>query len=264
MAQAPTNVTDQALIEAVGLCKAYAGLNVVDDLSLSLGTAEIMGVIGPNGAGKSTLFGLLAGSVRADQGSIRLQQVQVEHESAQQRIGRGLARSFQIPRPFSMMTVLENVMCAAQQQRGESVIANLLTPGSVARQEKATSARAHELLDFLSLSHLATRPARILSGGQRKLLEFARVLMAGPRLILLDEPAAGVNPALLDFMCERIIEINRSGVAFMIIEHNMQLVRELCPRLLVMAQGRKLIEGAPDDILKDRQVVEAFLGGTVT
>ena len=249
-------------IEARGLTKAFGGVKAVDDLSVSLEAGGILGLIGPNGAGKTTLFSLIAGSLRPDAGTIRIAGELASGEAAHRRIARGLGRTFQIPRPFPLMTVLENVMTASPGQTGERLIANLLVPGRIARQERAEAARGREILAFLSLTQVADQPARVLSGGQRKLLELARVLMARPRVILLDEPAAGVNPALLEFIVERIVEINRQGVAILIIEHNMELIETLCPRVLVMAEGRRFAEGAPATVMREAAVVEAFLGGS--
>jgi branched-chain amino acid transport system ATP-binding protein len=176
---------------------------------------------------------------------------------------RGLARTFQIPRPFPEMTVLENVMVAPLGQAGERFWANWLAPGRVARQERAVAERARHWLDFVGLAGLAHQPARVLSGGQRKLLELARVLVAEPRLILLDEPGAGVNPTLLDQIVERIAALNRQGVTFLIIEHNMDLVMSLCRPVLVMAQGRLIASGTAAEVRADPRVVEAYLGGAI-
>jgi branched-chain amino acid transport system ATP-binding protein len=159
------------------------------------------------------------------------------------------------------MTVVENLLLSAQGQIGERILPNWLGSRRVAQQERARLAEARGLLDFLTLSALADEPARVLSGGQRKLLELARVLMAAPEIILLDEPAAGVNPALLETIIARIGEINRRGVTFLVIEHNMDVVARLCAKVVVMAGGKVLREGAPDEVARDPRVIEAYLGG---
>jgi branched-chain amino acid transport system ATP-binding protein len=246
---------------ARGLCKSYGALQAVSELSLELPPGGLLGVIGPNGAGKTTLFNLLAGSVRPDSGRILLGGRDVTAEPPRVRLRAGLGRSFQIARPFARMTVLENVMTAAQGQSGEQAIMALLRPGRVRAEERARAAQAREILDFVSLSHLEGEPASVLSGGQRKLLELARVLMAEPQVILLDEPAAGVNPALLDLIADRIATINHRGVAVLLIEHNMELVARLCPRVMVMAGGRLLAEGPPSEVTTRPDVVEVYLEG---
>jgi branched-chain amino acid transport system ATP-binding protein len=159
------------------------------------------------------------------------------------------------------MTVIENVLLAAQHQTGESVLPNWFMPGRVAEEERRNLEKAKTLLEFVTLDKLAGQPARVLSGGQRKLLELARVLMADPQIVLLDEPAAGVNPALLAVIMEKVAEINRRGVTLLIIEHNMDLVSRLCGRVLVMAGGSVLCEGTPAEVARDRRVIEAYLGG---
>ena len=239
----------------------FGGMKAVDDISFAIEGGGMLGLIGPNGAGKTTLFNLIAGSLKPDTGRIAIDGVSVEREGASRRIGRGLARTFQIPRPFTGMTVLENMLTAPQGQIGETLLGNFLKMRTVAGQERAAVARARELLAFLQLSRLADEEARVLSGGQRKLLELGRALMSEPKIVLLDEPAAGVNPALLDFIIDRIAEINARGITILIIEHNMEMIARLCPRVLVMAAGRRLAEGRPHDLMRDPAVVEAYLGG---
>ena len=251
-----------SVLRGAGLVKRFGGMTAVDGMSLDLRAGEMLGVIGPNGAGKTTLFNLLAGTFPPDAGTITLGGAGVAREPAEQRIARGLGRTFQIPKPFARMTVLENVLAAAQHQAGENVLTSLFRPARVATQERALIGKSRDLLDFLSLTRLADEPASSLSGGQRKLLELARVLMAEPRVLLLDEPAAGVNPALMDFIMDRIEAINARGVAVLLIEHNMEVVGRLCERVIVMAEGRALAEGAPADVLRDAAVVEAYLGGS--
>jgi branched-chain amino acid transport system ATP-binding protein len=255
-----TDQTAASAIEAHAVTMQFGGLKAVDGMSIALRRGELLGLIGPNGAGKTTLFNLLAGSLRPTAGQIRIGHREVSRDGSERRIAHGLGRTFQIPRPFSEMTVLENVLTGGQDQAGERAWMNFLRPGKVAAQEKAAVAKARALLDFVTLSALEGEPARILSGGQRKLLELGRVLMADPRIILLDEPGAGVNPALLDTIIDRVTEINKRGVTFLIIEHNMDLIARLCPHVFVLAAGRMLFEGAPQAAIADPQVIEAYLG----
>jgi branched-chain amino acid transport system ATP-binding protein len=248
------------VLVASDLVKRFGGVTAVDRVSLAVRRGEIVGLIGPNGAGKTTLFDLIAGELAPDDGRIILNGRAVERATAQSRIANGMARTFQIPRPFAGMSVVENVMLAARSQSGENILPNWLAPGRVAREERATFERAMELLDFVTLTRLAHQLARTLSGGQRKLLELARVLMTEPTLLLLDEPAAGVNPALLEIVIERISRINRGGTALLIIEHNMEMVARLCEHVFVLAAGRVLCEGRPAEVARDPRVVEAYLG----
>tara|TARA_R110002049_G_scaffold10127_3_gene50436 strand:+ start:144937 stop:145722 length:786 start_codon:yes stop_codon:yes gene_type:complete len=249
------------LLEAQNLCKSFGGHHVVRDMSLDLHAGEILGVIGPNGAGKSTLFNLLSGSLPVSTGRIMLDGNDLTQAPAEARLRAGLARTFQIPRPFPRMTLLENVLTAAQNQPGESLRTALFGMGTVRRIEAENTARAHDVLRFLSLDHLTNQPAAVLSGGQRKLLELARVMMAEPRAILLDEPAAGVNPALLDLIIDRIRAINAQGVAVLLIEHNMDMISRLCPQVIVMAAGSMLAEGSPAEVSARADVIDVYLEG---
>jgi len=252
--------TSEPLIEARGLVKRFGGVSAVDGMSIALSQGEMVGLIGPNGAGKTTLFNLLAGSLRPTSGEIRIGSVEVSGRGPEERIARGVGRTFQIPRPFAEMTVLENVLTGAQGQAGERAWINFTRPGLVATQERAAVDRARELLDFVMLSRLEHEPAKVLSGGQRKLLELARVLMAEPKAILLDEPAAGVNPTLLELIIDRILELNAGGRTILLIEHNMDMVARLCSRVVVMAVGKLLAEGRPENVARDPAVVGAYLG----
>lgn len=249
------------VLEARDLTKRFGGVAAVKDMSLAVTAGEILGLIGPNGAGKTTMFDLLAGSVAPTSGSIHLLGQAVTHQPAHGRLAGGMGRTFQIPRPFPALTLLENMMLARQDQTGERFWANFTAPRRVAAEERAARDKALALLDLVALRRLADDPARILSGGQRKLLELARVMMADPKVILLDEPAAGVNPALLEVLIDRIRQINASGVTFVLIEHNIDMVSRLCNRIVVMAQGALLFEGRPDEVSKNPAVIEAYLGG---
>ncbi|MGV8937579.1 MAG: ABC transporter ATP-binding protein [Allorhizobium sp.] len=241
--------------------KRYGGLIAVDGVSFDVVEGEILGLIGPNGAGKTTMFDLVAGSAVPTVGQIMLDGVDVSREPAHRRIARGLARTFQIPKPFPELSLLDNVLLARQDQSGEKLFMNFLMAGRVRAEERAARQKAMELLDFVLLGHLVHEPAKILSGGQRKLLELARVMMAEPKIILLDEPAAGVNATLLEVIIDRIKEINERGVTFLLIEHNIDMVSRLCHRVLVMASGQLLCEGTPDEVARDPRVIEAYLGG---
>ena len=240
--------------------KAFGGHRAVDGVSCTIERGAITGLIGPNGAGKTTLFNVLAGAMPPSSGSVTLDGRSIGGERSDRIFAAGLARTFQIPRPFPAMTVLENVMLAPRHQAGEVFWANWLTPARVARQEAELRDKAHHWLDFVGLDQLAGEPARVLSGGQRKLLELARVMVAEPKIVLLDEPGAGVNPALLETIVERIAALHRQGVSFLIIEHNMDMVAELCQPVMVMAQGRLLVSGRASEVLRDPRVVEAYLG----
>jgi len=248
------------VVEARGVTMQFGGLRAVDGMSITLRRGEMLGLIGPNGAGKTTLFNLLAGSLKPTAGAIAIGGADVSREGPERRIARGVGRTFQIPRPFAEMTVLENVVTGGQRQAGEDIWMNFLRPGRVATEEKEAVNKARALLDFVTLSALEGEPARVLSGGQRKLLELARVLMADPDTLLLDEPAAGVNPALLEFIIERVTELNEGGKSILLIEHNMDMVSRLCSRVVVMAAGKHLTEGTPDQVARNPSVIEAYLG----
>ena len=250
----------EAVIHARALIKSFQGNVAVSGMSLRLAEGEMLGLIGPNGAGKTTLFNLIAGSLRPTSGEIWIGGREVSQENPEQRIGRGVGRTFQIPKPFPEMTVLENVLVGAQAQDGERLFANFLRFGHVRRQERLAVDKARALLEFVTLSGLEKQPAKVLSGGQRKLLELARILMADPQAILLDEPAAGVNPALLETIIERVLELNAQGKSILLIEHNMDMVSRLCSRVVAMALGKPLAEGTPAAVASNPDVIEAYLG----
>jgi branched-chain amino acid transport system ATP-binding protein len=249
------------MLEVIDVSRNFGGARAVDGVSLRVAGGRITGLIGPNGAGKTTLFNLIAGSLPPSSGRIVLEGREIAGAPAHTRLRAGLARTFQIPRPFGAMTVLENVLLAAPAQRGERPFANWLAPGAVARQERDNADKARAIIAFLALERLAGAPAATLSGGQRKLLELARVLMAEPRIILLDEPAAGVNPTLLETIIDRIAALHARGLTFLIVEHNLDLIARLCSEVHVMAGGRLLVSGTPSEVTADARVVEAYLGG---
>ncbi len=244
-----------------GVSKSFGGLRAIDSLSFKVARGTITGLIGPNGAGKTTLFSVLAGGVRPTNGRIEFNGERIDGLPSHRIFAKGLVRTFQTPRPFASMTVLENTMFAARGQRGEHFWEPWIRNGAVRAQERVVRERAREILDFVGLTSLAGSPARILSGGQRKLLEIARALMAEPRMMLLDEPGAGVNPTLLGHIIDRIAVLHQNGMTFLIIEHNMDLVMRLCRPVIVMAAGTLLMQGEPDEVQRDPRVLDAYLGG---
>ncbi|MCD6673649.1 MAG: ABC transporter ATP-binding protein [Burkholderiaceae bacterium] len=249
------------MLEVGHVVKEFGGLRAVDDVSFTLRANTITGLIGPNGAGKTTLFNTIAGVHRPDSGTISFLGRGIGGLPPHRIFDEGLVRTFQIPRPFAGMTVLENCMLVPQRQAGERFWNNWFARSRVAGEERALRERAREVLDFVGLLRLAGEFARNLSGGQQKLLELARVLMSEPKLVLLDEPGAGVNPTLLATIVDKLRELHERGVSFLVIEHNMDLVMNLCDPILVMAQGRLLLEGPPQLVRSDARVLEAYLGG---
>ena len=248
------------MLATAGLVKAFGNLRAVDGVDLAIDQGTITGLIGPNGAGKTTLFNLIAGSLAPDAGDIRFFGQRIDGLNPDRVFARGLARTFQVPRPFPQMTVLENLMLVPLGQAGERFWNNWHRGALVARQERAARERAMQVLELCALAGKAGDLAGLLSGGQQKLLELARVLMIEPRLILLDEPAAGVNPTLLETLVERIVRLNRQGISFLVIEHNMDLVMSVCEPIVVMAQGGVIYRGDAAGVRRDQRVIDAYLG----
>jgi ABC-type branched-subunit amino acid transport system ATPase component len=248
------------MLKVVGLVKSFGSLRAVDGVDLTVSRNTITGLIGSNGAGKTTLFRLICGEMTPDRGEIAFDDVRLDGETPDRIFKHGLGRTFQIPRPFPEMTVLENLMLVPIDQTGERFWNNWIRYGQVRHEERKARERALEVLSFTGLIARANAPAGQLSGGQQKLLELARVLMIEPRLILLDEPAAGVNHVLLETLIEKIVELHKRGTTFLIIEHNMDLVMNLCHPIIVMAQGRVIFEGDAASVRGDRGVLDAYLG----
>ncbi len=254
--------TDTPAIDVRAVTKVFGGNRAVDACSFTVQRGSITGLIGPNGAGKSTLLNVIAGVLRADGGSVLLDGEPADGLRPDQLLHRGLARTFQVPRPIPTMTVLENLVLAGQDQAGERIWNAWLRPGRVGAQEDAIVDRAIDVLRYVNLIHLRDAYAATLSGGQKKLLEFARALMAKPRVMLLDEPAAGVNRTLMRELAGLIEDQCRDhGVTFLIVEHDMDLVARLCNPVVVMSQGARIFEGSFADVRRDQTVLDAYLGG---
>jgi branched-chain amino acid transport system ATP-binding protein len=248
------------LLTVTGITKRFGGVEALSDCTLSVGDGSITGLIGPNGAGKTTLFNVISGLTRADDGRIELGADRLDGLSTHAIARRGVGRTFQIPRPLGRMTVLENVLVYAHEQPGEGLTRVFATPARVRAAERDVRQKALAILETVDLAHLAHARADTLSGGQKKLLELARALMSDPRIILLDEPGAGVNPTLMRSLVETIRALRTAGRTFLLIEHDMDLVTELCDPVIVMVQGRTLIEGPFADVRRDPRVLEAYLG----
>ncbi len=257
-----TNGTPATILDVENVTRSFGGLRAVSNCSLQVAQGGITGLIGPNGAGKTTLFNIITGFLRPDSGRITFLGERIDGLSPHAIFHKGLVRTFQIPRELKSMTVLENLMIVPPRQSGELLWVTWLLPWKVAKQEAANFTKALEVLRFVDLYHLRDEYAANLSGGQKKLLELARTLMCSPKLILLDEPAAGVNRTLMRRLADDIRRVRAElGVTVLLIEHDMDLVTMLCDNLIVMSEGSKLAEGSPEVVKADERVLEAYLGG---
>ncbi|MDJ0725482.1 MAG: ABC transporter ATP-binding protein [Prochloraceae cyanobacterium] len=253
-------MTKNILLSAKGLSKSFGGIKAVNNATIELKSGSITGLIGPNGAGKTTLFNLLANFYTPDRGEVIFASKPI-HQLPTHKIARqGMVRTFQVARVLSRLSVLENMLLAPQKQTGENIIKVWLDRKTIKKEEKLNREKAMSILESVGLDSKAKDYAGALSGGQRKLLEIARTLMSDPKLILLDEPAAGVNPTLINQICDHIVNWNKAGISFLIIEHNMDVIMSLCDRIWVLAEGSNLADGTPEEIQNNPHVLEAYLG----
>lgn len=248
------------LLQASGLYKSFGGIHAVQNANINVPKGSITGLIGPNGAGKTTLFNLLSNFIPSDKGKVIFNGQEVQNLPSHVIASKGFVRTFQVARVLSRLSVLENMLLAAQHQTGESLFHVWWQQGKIRRQERENRDKAMTILESVGLDAKAQDYAGALSGGQRKLLEIARAMMSNPQLILLDEPAAGVNPTLINQICEHIVRWNDQGLSFLIIEHNMDLIMSLCHHVWVLAEGTNLADGTPETIQNNDQVLEAYLG----
>ena len=239
-------------MDVQGITKSYGGLEAVRSCSFSVSPGSITGLIGPNGAGKTTAFDVISGIVTPDEGAVVFNGVDVTGWMPHRVTRLGVSRTFQITRDLGAMTVLENMVVGSPTDGWRSLLGSRI----LKREED----RAMGLLRFVGIDSLASEPALSLSYGQKKLLEFASVLMPDPKLIMLDEPAGGVNPTLMERIMDHIRELNASGITFLIVEHNMDVVMSLCDSIIVMAHGEVLTKGTPEAIRADDIVLDAYLG----
>ena len=249
-----------ALLTATGLTKSFGGIKALNNANIEVELGSITGLIGPNGAGKTTLFNLLSNFVRPDRGKVFFDNRAIHHLPCHKIADRGFIRTFQVARVLSRLSVLDNMLLATPNQTGENFFKVWFQQSKLKAEEHQNKERAMAILESVGLAEKAHDYAGALSGGQRKLLEMARTLMTNPKLILLDEPAAGVNPTLIEQICEHIVEWNRQGISFLVIEHNMDVIMSLCDRVWVLAEGTNLAEGTPKEIQSNPQVLEAYLG----
>ena len=249
------------MIRVVDLHKHFGGVRAVDGATLEIGEGAITGLIGPNGAGKTTLFNVIAGVYPPTSGRVFLAGEDITGLPPHRLYRRGLVRTFQIAHEFATLTVTENLMASVGNQTGERLIGAWLHRDRVLVEEAETRDRAEEVIEFLNLGEVANEPAGDLSGGQKKLLELARVMMTGAKVVLLDEIGAGVNRTLLRSISGAILRLNiERGYTFCLIEHDMDLVSLLCDPVIVMAEGKVLAEGPAPDVQADERVIEAYLG----
>ncbi|MBI1775867.1 MAG: ABC transporter ATP-binding protein [Proteobacteria bacterium] len=243
------------VLEVSHLCKSFGGIRAVDDVSFALGEGEILGIIGPNGSGKSTLFNCVLGQLRPSSGAVHVNGRPITGMRPCDLNRLGVGRTFQLLQVFPELSVRDNLILAGQEHRG-SMLSRLL-----GRADAGLRPEAETMIEFFRLTPVAAERAGRLSYGQQKLLDVAMAFMAGPRLVLLDEPAGGVNPTMLGNLRDRLQAINESQKAtFIVIEHNMDFVMALCSRILVLAEGRIIAEGTPRDIRSNAEVIDAYLG----
>ncbi len=241
-----------SLLETQEVSKAFGGIRALADCSISVERGSITGLIGPNGSGKTTLFNVITGYERVDSGKVFFQDAIITNKPPDKVFRMGIGRTFQLTRIFPRLTVLENMHVAVQRNDWKG----LLSRWSSTHEQQ----RALELLEFVGLQGVKDLAAGNLSFGQKKLLEFAFVLIAEPQVILLDEPAGGVNPTMVNYLADRIRTLNERGVTFLVVEHNMEFVMKLCHKVMVMHRGMKIAEGTPSVVRENPAVLEAYLG----
>ena len=252
---------DDVVLRVDELVKRFGALVATDHATFEVERGTITGLIGPNGAGKSTLFNLISGFYEADSGSVSVNGTDVTGLEPYEIADHGLIRTFQTPRKVEGMTVREAMMVGPRNQPGESFVRLFTSPGTVAESESKNLADAERILEDFEIDHLAEQPATDFSGGQMKLVELARAMLAEPEVLLLDEPVAGVNPTLAKKLKSQIRRLNEQGTTFLLIEHDMEFVMDLADPIVVLDQGHVLTEGTPHSVRNDQRVIDAYLGG---
>jgi len=255
----PGSQKPDAILVVDNVTRSFGGLTAVNVAHLEIPRHRIMALIGPNGAGKTTLFNLLTGFDEPDTGEWKFNGLSLGGVAAHKVARRGMVRTFQLTKALSRMTIIDNMRLGARNQRGESVWRGIIRP-IWASQEQDITQKAEDLLERFNLAHMRDELAGSLSGGQRKLLEMARALMVEPEMVMLDEPMAGVNPALKQSLLQHIKVLRDEGRTVLFVEHDMDMVREISDWIIVMAQGEVIAEGTFDDVGSNSKVVDAYLG----
>ncbi|HLJ60301.1 MAG TPA: ABC transporter ATP-binding protein [bacterium] len=253
----------RGILEVEGLSHAFGGVRAVAGCAFSLDAGRVGALIGPNGAGKSTVVNLLAGALPLQQGRIVFDGGDISRWPMYRIARRGLIRTFQLSREFGGLSVLENMLVPPPDQPGERLRNVLFRPSLGRREDRRHVSKALDVLNTFGLYVLRDQYARNLSGGEKRLLELARAVMAEPKLLVLDEPMAGVNPALVERLCEHILRLRESGITLLLVEHNLRVVDRICDQVIVMAYGRTLAIGQMAELRNDPEVVKAYLGGSV-
>lgn len=249
------------MIVVENLHRHFGGFHAVDGASLTIETGSITGLIGPNGAGKTTLFNVIAGRLPPTSGRVTMAGEDISGLPPHVLFHKGLLRTFQIAHEFGSMTVRENLMMVPPGQSGETLWNTWFGRKRIAAEERALRAKADEVLEFLTISHLADQKASQISGGQKKLVELGRTMMVDAKIVFLDEVGAGVNRTLLNTIGDAILRLNRErGYTFCVIEHDMDFIARLCNPVIVMAEGKVLAQGTVDEVKNDERVIEAYLG----
>jgi neutral amino acid transport system ATP-binding protein len=256
-------VNDAPILDATGVVKSFGGVRAVNGATLDVREGSITALIGPNGAGKTTLFNVMTGFYRGDAGKVTFSGHPIIRRPPYAIARLGMVRTFQITKALSRMPVIDNMMLAAGDQSGERLLNVVFRPAAIRRREREVREQAGELLELFNLEPLADEYAGTLSGGQRKLLELARALMTKPRLLMLDEPMAGINPTLGRRLLDHMQRLRgEEGMTFLFIEHDMEVVMGHSDRVIVMAEGKVIAAGEPEEVRRDEKVIDAYLGGS--
>ena len=255
---------EEIVLSVSGLAKSFGGLQAVRGVDFDVEKGAIVGLIGPNGAGKTTTFNMIAGELSPTAGKINLLGEDITGQRSDLLYHKGLMRTFQLSHEYARMTSLENLAVAAPSQIGEGIFSSWFAGRSVRKREAAVIELARDTLEFLGLTHVGEELAGNLSGGQKKLLEIGRTMMNDSKVVLLDEPGAGVNPTLMLKVAEMIEQLNEErGYTFCIIEHDMDMIARLCGKVVVLAEGQVLMQGSMDEVRNDERVIDAYFGGEI-